>query len=102
MGIELNATDDTELTEPQQQILQTMLRAFNVMLEREKVYGSAWTRYGLPDKVLHCRDIINRIEHITAHASLEGEPIKKLEDLFLDLVNYSAMGAIQTAQGRFS
>jgi len=103
MGIELHATGDTELTEPQQQILQTLLRAFNLMLERERVYGSAWTRYGVSDKVMHVRDITNRVEHlVTVVSDPDSEPAHKLEDLLLDLVNYSAMGAFQTQQGRFS
>jgi len=103
MGIELQATDDTVLTDPQHEILQTLLRAFNLMLEREKVYGSAWTRYGVPDKVMHIRDITARVEHLATVVSDPGsEPAHKLEDLLLDLVNYAAMGALQTAQGKFS
>jgi|SRR5215831_1215228 len=103
MGIELHATDDVALTDPQSEILQTLLRAFNLMLEREKIYGSAWTRYGVPDKVMHIRDITARVEHIANLCPfIEGEPAHKLEDLLLDLVNYAAMGALQTAQGKFS
>jgi hypothetical protein len=103
MGIELTATGDTDLTLAQQAILQTVLSAFNIMLEREKVYGSAWMRYGVSDKVMHVRDITARIEAIAAMSLEVGtEPPKKLEDLFLDLINYAAMGAFQTSEGKFS
>src|SRR6516225_833103 len=103
MGITFKVDEGENLTMPQQYILQTLLKAFNLMLEREKVYGSAWTRYGVNDKVMHIRDITSRVEHLSTIAAEKGDPVaNKLEDLLLDLVNYSAMGAVQTSQGKFS
>jgi len=102
MGIKFEV-EDMELSLPQTQLLQTLMSAFGLMLEREAVYGSAWTRYGVSDKVMHCRDIVNRVEHLTTVVREPSDPAaNKLEDLLLDLVNYAAMGALQTRQGKFS
>ena len=104
MRIEVEENDD--FTEAQWSLIQTYLRAFRIVVKREALYGSAWTDYGVHDKAMHCRDIARRIDHMTVslfdqdYTTRAGE-IEKLEDLFLDLINYAAMGAVQVVQGKF-
>lgn len=72
---------------------EAVLRAGRVMLDRQRKYGcSNIAVFGAAGVVVRASDKVNRLKHAYFESDATETPDESLEDSFLDLLNYSAIG----------